>query len=137
MCFTETGAISTSVDGMKSTRLGVNRFVPTYPCSTYRTADGWVGVTALTPAQWAALTKLIGRPELAADPRFATAYERLMLGDEVDAVLAPLGLTGQVLRGPSSAPFIGAAIANPVDARLRAVMDPEGRFSPHALAATE
>lgn len=90
MCFTETGAVSASVDGMASARLGVNRFVPTYPCSSYRTADGWLGVTALTPGQWQALTHLLGRPDLAGEPRFATAYERLMLGDEVDAILAPL-----------------------------------------------
>jgi glycolate oxidase FAD binding subunit len=56
---------------------------------------------------------------------------------QVDALLTPLGLTGQVLRGATVAPFIGAPIANPVDARLRAVMDPEGRFSVPAFADTE
>lgn len=55
----------------------------------------------------------------------------------VDAVLTPLGLTGQLLRGASARPFLGVPIANPVDARLRAVMDPEGRFSAPALAARE
>jgi len=90
MCFTETGALTTRVDGSTSSRLGVNRFVPTYPCSSYRTSDGWVGVTALTPAQWRALAQLVGRPDLADDPRFATAYERLMLGDEVDSILQPV-----------------------------------------------
>ena len=40
---------------------------PTYPCSPYRAADGWVGVTCLTPAQWASLCRLIERPDLAAD----------------------------------------------------------------------
>lgn len=93
MCFTETGAMSTAVEGGLSVRLGVNRFVPTYPCSSYRSADGWVGVTALTPAQWSALCKLVGRPDLAAEPRFATAYQRLMLGDEVDALLEPVFAT--------------------------------------------
>jgi hypothetical protein len=56
---------------------------------------------------------------------------------QVGAVLTPLGLSGQVLRGASATPFIGTTIANPVDARLRAVMDPDGRFSAAAFAATE
>lgn len=87
LTFSETGALSAHALGGGSVRLGVNRFVPTYPCSPYRSADGWVGVTCLTPAQWAALCGLIGRPELATDPRFATSYDRLMIGDEVDAIL--------------------------------------------------
>lgn len=89
MCLTETGAVSALMEGGGSVRLGVNRFVPTYPCSSYRTADGWVGVTALTPAQWKALCGLIDRPDLAADPRFTTAVERLLLGDEIDGLVAP------------------------------------------------
>ena len=88
MCFSETGAVSTRVLGTKASRLGVNRFVPTYPCSPYRTSDGWVGVTCLTPAQWRALCGLIDRPDLLTDARFATAYERLLIGDEVDEALA-------------------------------------------------
>ncbi|THD79411.1 MAG: CoA transferase [Phenylobacterium sp.] len=90
MCFTETGAMSARVDGVTSHRWGVNRFAPTYPCTSYRTADGWVGVTALIPAQWRALTVMIGRPELAHDPRFTTTIDRLLAADEVDALLAPI-----------------------------------------------
>ena len=89
MCLTETGAVAARMEGGASVRLGINRFVPTYPCSSYRTADGWIGVTALTPAQWRALCGMIERPDLAGDRRFATAYERLMLGDEIDALVAP------------------------------------------------
>ncbi|WP_297692748.1 CoA transferase [Phenylobacterium sp.] len=94
MCFTETGAMSAHVEGVTSHRWGVNRFAPTYPCTSYRTADGWVGVTALIPAQWRALTVgMLGRPELAEDPRFATTVDRLLLADEVDALIAPDFLT--------------------------------------------
>ena len=88
LCYAETGALTGRLGGT-SVRLGVNRFVPTYPCSPYQASDGWVGVTCLTPAQWAALCRLIERPDLAADPRLATAYQRLMLSEEVDAALAP------------------------------------------------
>jgi crotonobetainyl-CoA:carnitine CoA-transferase CaiB-like acyl-CoA transferase len=93
MCFTETGAMSARVDGVTSSRWGVNRFAPTYPGTSYRTADGWAGVTALIPAQWKALAEMIGRPELADDPRFTTSVERLLHADEVDALLAPIFLT--------------------------------------------
>ncbi len=87
LCYAETGALTGRLGGT-SVRLGVNRFVPTYPCSPYRALDGWVGVTCLTPAQWASLCRLIERPDLAAEPRFETAYQRLMISEEVDAALA-------------------------------------------------
>ena len=90
MCFTETGALGARAEGGVSRRLCVNRYVPTYPCSSLRTADGWVGVTALTPQQWWALSELIGAPELGYEERFETAYERLLLGDEIDAILEPV-----------------------------------------------
>lgn len=92
MCFTETGAMSARVDGVTSHRWGVNRFAPTYPGTSYRTADGWAGVTALIPAQWRALAQIAGLPELAEDPRFATTVDRLLLADEVDEILAPIFL---------------------------------------------
>ena len=92
MCLTETGAVSALMEGGGSVRLGVNRFVPTYPCTSYRTADGWLGVSTLTPAQWKGLCGMLGRPELAEAPRFATTVERLLAADEIDALLAPLFL---------------------------------------------
>jgi crotonobetainyl-CoA:carnitine CoA-transferase CaiB-like acyl-CoA transferase len=89
LCFTEPGAVAAHADGTVATRLGPNRFSPLYPAAAYRTADGWVGITCLTPAQWASLCRLVGRPEAADDPRFATSLERVMLADEIDALLAP------------------------------------------------
>ena len=89
LCFTETGAIGTAALGYESHRLGVNRFSPTCPCNFYRTADGYVGVTALTFAQWSALAGLVGRPELALEPHLATTLQRLAVGAQVDALLAP------------------------------------------------
>nr|WP_293680868.1 CoA transferase [uncultured Phenylobacterium sp.] len=85
----ETGAVSTLIEGGVMARLGVNRMVPVYPAASYRTADGWAGVTALTPAQWAGFCGIIGRPGLASDARFTTTVERLLLADEVDAACAP------------------------------------------------
>ena len=46
------------------------------PVQTLPTADGWVFVMCLTEKFWTALLDAIGRPELARDPRFATAKAR-------------------------------------------------------------
>lgn len=90
MCLSETGAIAALADPRaRSVRLGVNRFVPTYPCSSYRSSDGWVGVTCLTPSQWDGLCRLIGQPTASSVPELSTAISRLRHADEVDALLAP------------------------------------------------
>jgi crotonobetainyl-CoA:carnitine CoA-transferase CaiB-like acyl-CoA transferase len=89
LCFFEPGAVLGRADGVMSSRLGPNRFSPVYPGSSYRTADGWVGITCLTPAQWTSLCRLIGRPEATDDPRFATSADRLAHADEIDALIAP------------------------------------------------
>ena len=93
LCFSEPGAVAARADGTTATRMGVNRFSPTYPAGSYRTSDGWVGITCLTPAQWRSLCALIARTDLGADPRYATSYERLMLADELDPVLVSAFLT--------------------------------------------
>ena len=90
LCLSETGAVAAMADpDMRSARLGVNRFRPTYPCSSYRSRDGWVGVTCLTPAQWRGLCQLIGQPEASSRPELATAISRLQHAEEVDALLGP------------------------------------------------
>src|SRR5436190_12609970 len=88
VCLSETAAMSALFAGGVSVRLGVNRYVPSYPCTSYCTADGWVGVTALTPAQWTALCGMVGRPDLAGEARFATSVERLLAADEIDGLIA-------------------------------------------------
>jgi crotonobetainyl-CoA:carnitine CoA-transferase CaiB-like acyl-CoA transferase len=89
LCFGEYAGPSTFLGGPASTRLGVNRFMPTYPQTIYRAADGWIGVTALTPPQWQALCDMTGVPELARDPAYASSDQRLAAADAVDARLAP------------------------------------------------
>jgi crotonobetainyl-CoA:carnitine CoA-transferase CaiB-like acyl-CoA transferase len=90
LCFTEVVAVTAAMDpAVKSQREGVNRYSPVYPSTVYPSADGHVGIMALTPAQWAGLCALVGRPELAGDPRFATSAQRTLLADEIDAILGP------------------------------------------------
>jgi len=90
LCFAETGAVGTAALGYQVQRLGVNRLSPTCPCNIYPTTDGYIGVTALIPSQWVSLARLIGREDLAVDPRLTTTLMRLALADEVDAALAPV-----------------------------------------------
>ena len=46
------------------------------PVQTLPSADGWVFVMCITEKFWSALLDVVGRPELAADPRFSSAHAR-------------------------------------------------------------
>jgi len=54
----------------------------------YRTRDGYVCVLVYNDKQWRAFFDLIGRPELLADPRFATQAARSEYFDESYALVA-------------------------------------------------
>lgn len=53
----------------------------------YPAARGWVCLVVRTEKEWRALTDAIGLPELAADPRFATAGARRCNDDELIRIL--------------------------------------------------
>ncbi|MEZ5815547.1 MAG: CoA transferase [Hyphomicrobiaceae bacterium] len=61
------------------------------PAGNYPTADGWIAITLVTEAQYQAICRALGRPELATDPRFATFAARSenlpALRAEMDIVL--------------------------------------------------
>ena len=71
-------------------RIGPNRFQPTYPQTIYPTSDGWLGITALTPAQWRSCCELVGAVHLYDDPRFSDSFLRCNNAEELDAELIPL-----------------------------------------------
>lgn len=50
--------------------------------------------------------------------------------DDLAEILRGQGLEGRLVTGPVRAPALGAVAANPFESRLRAVMDPCGRFAP-------
>jgi crotonobetainyl-CoA:carnitine CoA-transferase CaiB-like acyl-CoA transferase len=106
ICFTEPGAAAAVPDGPAAMRLGPNRFLPLYPAASYKTTDGWVGVTCLTPVQWTSLCRAIGQPEAAADPSFATSLLRVMLADDIDALLVP------AIQTRSTAEWVAIGLAN-------------------------
>ncbi|BBX21630.1 CoA transferase [Mycolicibacter terrae] len=63
----------------------------TQPSDAFRTADGYVVISAYTPKHWDTLCHTIGRPELVADPRFADQRSRSInyaeLTDELESTL--------------------------------------------------
>ena len=56
------------------------------PTNLYACADGWFGVNILQPF-WEPFTMLLGRPEIAHDPRYATNADRMERTDEVLAIV--------------------------------------------------
>ena len=86
-------AVITFAPGPPEQRRGVNRWYPTFPMGCYKCSDGWLGITVLTPDQWRNWCHLLGRPDLAEDPRFATSPQRLEAADELEAIHGPILLT--------------------------------------------
>jgi crotonobetainyl-CoA:carnitine CoA-transferase CaiB-like acyl-CoA transferase len=60
----------------------------TVPFNIYRARDGWVTVAAVAPREWENVLRALGRPELAADPRFdPSAASRRSHREEIDALV--------------------------------------------------
>ena len=54
-----------------------------FPVATFRTADGSVNVSVLKDALWPPFCRIIGRPDLAADPALAKGSGRRARGEEI------------------------------------------------------
>jgi crotonobetainyl-CoA:carnitine CoA-transferase CaiB-like acyl-CoA transferase len=72
----------------------------TAPYQAFPTADGWINVGGANQANWERIVKAIGKPELAADPRFRTN------GDRMRNLEALTPLIAERLRTRSSAEWI-------------------------------
>ena len=91
MCFTEMGSVAAyAMPELRSGRIGINRYSPTYPSGIYQASDGYIGVTALTPPQWAALCGLMDEPDWADGFRYFTSLERLGCAEAIDPMLIPV-----------------------------------------------
>ncbi len=86
LCFTDVGAVGAFNTGVVAPRMGVNRFPPTFPLGIYPCRDGWIGVTALTPSQWAAFCALLDLPELANVPAYQTTLGRLADAETLEPI---------------------------------------------------
>lgn len=54
-----------------------------FPVATFHTADGSINVSVLKDALWPPFCRIIGRPDLGADPALATGSGRRARGDEI------------------------------------------------------
>jgi crotonobetainyl-CoA:carnitine CoA-transferase CaiB-like acyl-CoA transferase len=57
------------------------------PWNAYRARDGWVMVCSGSNDQWVRICRIIGRPDLADDPRFTTPSGRVTHNPEVDRLM--------------------------------------------------
>ena len=119
------------------------------PFQAFETADGWITVACGKEKFWRALCEAAGRPELAADPRYATFADRDRNRDELLEVLGALfrGRTSdEWLRvlGAAGVPVgpvndLPAAFADPQSVARGAIVEVEhprlGTGSPHRVAA--
>jgi crotonobetainyl-CoA:carnitine CoA-transferase CaiB-like acyl-CoA transferase len=72
--------------GKAATRSG-NRHPLFVPWGTFATRDGWILICATSDEQWRRVCEVIGKPDLARDPQFATSSARLDNFKLVDRIL--------------------------------------------------
>ncbi|MBI2873156.1 MAG: CoA transferase [Chloroflexi bacterium] len=70
-----------------------DRYAAPQGCYRCRGDDRWLAITVQTDEQWAALCRVIGRLELAADPRYASAEGRQAHHDELDRLIGDWAAT--------------------------------------------
>jgi formyl-CoA transferase len=76
-----------SAMGVVPQRLG-NEFGFAVPSNTFQCKDGWVYIAVLLDSHWKVLARVIGFPELAEDPAFATFPGRSANRDACNAIVA-------------------------------------------------
>ena len=84
-------------------RHGVDRFFPTWPMGVWPCAEGHLGVTIVTPAQWRSFCDMLGLPDLAADPDLVVGWNRIARAKEIEPLFA-----GKLLTRPAEAWFAEA-----------------------------
>ncbi len=87
MLFQSTGYLTLGAMGVELPRMG-NQFRIAAPADVYRCRDGWVMAGVLVDGHWGKLARLIGRPELADDPAYATTAARLARREAVNGLVA-------------------------------------------------
>jgi formyl-CoA transferase len=125
MLFQSTGYATLGALGVELPRLG-NEFRIAAPARVYRCRDGDVMAGVLLDAHWRKLMAVMGRPELADDPRYATTAARIARRAEVDALLADWLAARS--RAEALAALLGAGLpAAPVRSYAEAAADPHVR----------
>jgi formyl-CoA transferase len=85
--FQSTGYLTLGAMDVELPRLG-NQFRIAAPANVYKCRDGRAMVGVLVDAHWKRLARVIGRPELADDPGYATTAARIARREHVDGLVA-------------------------------------------------
>jgi CoA:oxalate CoA-transferase len=105
------------------------------PYNVYPTRDGYVSVMCVGDGHWRTLAAVMGHPELADDPRYATLTKRVTEMDAVDALVGQWTLpqtTAQVFATLMAAKLPSAPVRN-----LDEVMTDPNMFARGALQIVE
>jgi crotonobetainyl-CoA:carnitine CoA-transferase CaiB-like acyl-CoA transferase len=115
----------------------------TMPNGAFRAADGWVVVATANDKQFARFCDVLGRPELADDPRFETVISRVEHRDELHTILvecfAQDTVEGWIERlGSAGLPAgrlqeLDAAVHDPLVAERGLFVQPANADGPDAL----
>lgn len=76
--------------GFSRVRSGINIFGRGFPSGTWETADGILGVTVATPAQWTGFCQIIGKPELSREMKYSKGLDRFIHAAELRQIFAPI-----------------------------------------------
>ncbi len=87
MLFQSDGNLALAAMDVELPRTG-NEFVFNSPSNLYRCRDGYVMLVILVDHHWKLLAPVIGRPELAEDPRYATNAARIERRAELNRMIA-------------------------------------------------
>jgi len=87
MIDSSTGLLSLAAQGVHTPRLG-NTYVFAAPANAYSCLDGWIYAVLVLDSHWKRLACLLGRPELASHPEYATLHARLEKRQEIDRMLS-------------------------------------------------
>ena len=109
MLFQSNGYLTLGALDVELPRLG-NEFRIAAPANVYRCSDGRIMTGVLLDSHWKKMAALLGRPELALDPDYATAAARLARRGEVDALVADWA----AVRGVAEATALLTAASIPV-----------------------
>ncbi len=122
LLFQSTGYLTLGAMDVPLPRLG-NEFRIAAPANSYRCRDGHIMAGVLLDAHWKRLARLLGRPELADDPAYATAPARIERRGEVDGMLEAWTARHSVAEAVEA--LIGAGLpAAPVRTYAEAARDP-------------
>ncbi|MBM4384005.1 MAG: CoA transferase [Deltaproteobacteria bacterium] len=120
--FQSTGYLTLGAMDVELPRLG-NQFRIAAPANVYKCRDGSAMVGVLVDAHWKRLARVLGRPELADDPGYATTAARLARRAQVDALVADWMAERTVAEAEAALLAEGLPIA-PVRTYAEAARDP-------------